>query len=355
MRVVAPSASYLRPEGEAEEGAGGLLRVPVAARGRGALGNAWHQVRLWRALRDGAREALSRFDADLVMVSSPPLLASLAGLGLRGRNGRRLPLVVDQRDLWPDIGVEAGAFGATSPWALGLRFVETRLLDAAALVTTVTESKRARLRERTNRPVVLIPNGVDDSWTDEPPARESRGGDFELLYAGNLGRAQDAAGLVRAVAGLTGVRATLVGDGEEREAVVSAIRELGAPAELHPPEPRTAVRRRLGACGCAFVTLRTAELVDAVPSKLLEAMALGVPVLLSAAGESARLLVESGGGVVVAPGDDAALRRAVEELSGMDAGELRSMGEKGRAFVLSRFRRADAAEKLSRTLKELAA
>jgi glycosyltransferase involved in cell wall biosynthesis len=146
-----------------------------------------------------------------------------------------------------------------------------------------------------------------------------------------------------------------VGDGVERASVAAAIEALAAPAALHPPEARGEVRRRLAACGCAFVSLRTAALVDAVPSKLLEAMALGVPVLLSAAGESARLLREAGGGVVVPPGDDAALRAAVLELSRADASELRSMGEKGRAFVLSRYRRADAAAKLSAVLQEIAA
>ena len=345
LRVVAPTASYLRPS-QLEDDDSGARRVAVRGRAAGGLGNALHQLRLWRALRDGAQAELREGAADVVLVSSPPPVAALAGLGLRGAGGRRLPVVLDLRDLWPDVLIEAGALAPGSAAAIALRLVERRLLDGAAALTVVTQAKLERMALRTQRPLHLVPNGVDPSWHEGVAGRTEAAGPFEVLYAGNVGRAQDLGLLVRAMGAVPGARATIVGGGEELDSVRALAAERAAPVRFAPPEARERVRERLLACGCAFVSLRTAELVDAVPSKLLEAMALGAPVVLAAAGESARILSESGGGLVVAPGDEAELARALEGLRAAGPEERRRMGERGRAFVLERFRREDAARAL---------
>lgn len=353
LRVVAPTASYLRPAGAPEEDAG-ARRVAVRGRAGGGAGNALHQLRLWSALRGGARALLREGPADVVLVSSPPPLAALAGLGLRSA-GRRLPVVLDLRDLWPDVLVEAGALEAGSPAALALSLVERRLLDGAAAVSVVTRSKLERMAARTSRPLHLVPNGVDRSWHEPAAERREEGGAFEVLYAGNVGRAQDIGLLVRALASAGELSATVVGAGEELEAVRALAQRRRAPVRFEAPEPRERVRERLLRCGCAFVSLRTAALVDAVPSKLLECLALAVPVVLAAAGESAELLRESGGGLVAAPGDEQDLARALWRMRDVGPAERRRMGERGRAFVLERFRREDAARALSRALVEAAA
>jgi len=96
------------------------------------------------------------------------------------------------------------------------------------------------------------------------------------------------------------------------------------------------------------------ELHYAVPSKLLEAMGRGVPVLLAAAGESAEILEASGGGLSCAPGDRDGLLAAALRLAGMSAAERRAMGGRGRAHVRKHFRRETAAAVLSSACRELA-
>ena len=85
-----------------------------------------------------------------------------------------------------------------------------------------------------------------------------------------------------------------------------------------------------------------------VPSKLIDFMAAGRPVVLSAAGEAARILDRAGGGVVVPPEDPAALAAAVRWLAEHPS-EAKEMGERGRAFALRRLRSTQA-ERLEQVL-----
>lgn len=335
-----------------------IMRVRVARRRRGALGNAFHQLALRVALGRAARGVVAERAPGVVLCSSPPPLAALAGGAASRQAG--CPLVLDVRDIWPDVLIEARAFGPRSPAAVGLRWIENRLLRHAAALTTVTMRKLQRLGARTTAPVHLVPNGVDAAWAEGGPAYAGGGvaGPFDVLYAGNIGRAQDVPLLARAVAAAAShagrdrarpLRAVIVGDGEERDAVARVAATSDAVLVL-PPEGRSAVRDRLSCCGCAFVSLRTSAIVDAVPSKMLEAMARGVPVVLAAAGEAASLLEAADAGIVVPPGEGGRLLEAIERMAGLSPDERRAMGRRGRDFVLSRFRREDAAREMSRVL-----
>ena len=89
----------------------------------------------------------------------------------------------------------------------------------------------------------------------------------------------------------------------------------------------------------AVVLLRDRPLFQgALPTKMLEAMAAGRPVLLSARGEAARLVRGCGAGVVVEPEDPDALAGAFAELAG-DRPRALELGAAGRACAIERFGR----------------
>jgi len=89
-----------------------------------------------------------------------------------------------------------------------------------------------------------------------------------------------------------------------------------------------------------------------VPSKLIDFMAVGRPVILAAAGESARLLEAAGGGLVVPPEDPDALADAVRWLRAHSQ-EAAEMGRRGREFARTQLRSAHAVE-LEQLLLEVA-
>jgi glycosyltransferase involved in cell wall biosynthesis len=76
---------------------------------------------------------------------------------------------------------------------------------------------------------------------------------------------------------------------------------------------------------------------DFVPSKMVDFMATGRPIILAAAGESARILTEAGAGLVVQPEDPDEIVRAVHWLSAHPA-EASAMGQRGRDYARERLR-----------------
>jgi glycosyltransferase involved in cell wall biosynthesis len=81
---------------------------------------------------------------------------------------------------------------------------------------------------------------------------------------------------------------------------------------------------------------------------MIDFMAVGRPVILSAAGEPARLLERSGGGVAVGPEDPRALADAAHWLADHPQ-ERQAMAERGREFAAKHLRTAQAA-RLERVL-----
>jgi glycosyltransferase involved in cell wall biosynthesis len=85
-----------------------------------------------------------------------------------------------------------------------------------------------------------------------------------------------------------------------------------------------------------------------VPSKLIDFMAAGRPVILSAAGEAPRILERAGAGIAVTPEDPRALADAVRWLRDHQV-EAEAMGERGRAFAATQLRSIQA-ERLEQVL-----
>jgi glycosyltransferase involved in cell wall biosynthesis len=96
-------------------------------------------------------------------------------------------------------------------------------------------------------------------------------------------------------------------------------------------------------CHAMLVPLRDHPLLEAfIPSKLYDAMAVGRPAIVAARGEAARLVEQTGAGVVVAPENGAELAGAVRRLAA-DAGYAAGLARAGReaARGLARSRQLD--------------
>ena len=90
-----------------------------------------------------------------------------------------------------------------------------------------------------------------------------------------------------------------------------------------------------------------------VPSKMIDFMAVGRPVILAAAGEAVRVLERAGGGIAVAPEDPDALAGAVRWLAAHPR-EAAEMGRRGRAYAQTRLRSVQA-ERLEQLMLDIVA
>jgi glycosyltransferase involved in cell wall biosynthesis len=295
---------------------------------------------------------------DVVLGSSPPLPGAVAAMTVARLH--RVPWVMDVRDPWPEAAVALGELGNRRVIA-ALERVEKKLYESATAIVTVTEPFRRGIAEKVVEPekISIIPNGTTGAWIEAGTRDEDRSqlgipeDRFVLTYAGNVGLAQGMETLIDA-AGLLDddFQIQVVGSGPRLE----SIRERAAGL----PPGRVAFRgvvtperaaRLLRASDASVVSLgRVAERHRSVPIKLFDFCAVGRPVIVAAAGETARLANEFNAALCVPPEDPAALADAVRRLR--DDGELRTrLAEHARAFA-ERNRREDGIERLELVLRD---
>lgn len=327
----------------------------------------WRRILLYGSYMLGATVAgvvMGHRRYDAVFATSPPLPTAVPGLV--ASLVCRAPLVVDVRDLWPEVAV---VLGELDPDGLLTRFAEwlERLVyGKAAAVTCVTRDFTEHVRDNGAHPerVFHLPNGtVPDIFSPrrtDPSLRTELGldGKFVVGYCGNHGLAQGLGTVLEAARQLRGddrFRFLFVGEGAEKEELVAGKEKHGLDNVIfRDPVPQTEIVPYITMADVMLVPLKADPIFRSfVPSKLFDYLACGTPVVLMVGGEAREILEEAEAGVFVEPGDPSALAGALRELSGQ-RDRLGEMGRRGRAYVLRHYDRSDQAAKLEGILHDAA-
>lgn len=295
---------------------------------------------------------------DVVIATSPQLLCAGAGLALARRFG--VPWIMEVRDLWPESLVAVGASRTSSPLVRSLETLARTLYRSANHVVTVTEAQRAAIAENGIPPsrITVIPNGVDEEFiacaktSPHPPARQ-----FVVTYIGTLGMAHHLETLLEAAHELRyepEVRFQIVGEGARRGALEARAREMRLPNVLFAGEqPREEVPRWIaGSHLCVVLLRKTGVFQTVVPSKMLEIMAAGCPLVLGVAGEAKALLEKAGAGIAIEPENTGQLVAAIRRMK-IDHGLRAACAENGRRFIEVEFQRKPLALKYLEVLQTL--
>ena len=103
----------------------------------------------------------------------------------------------------------------------------------------------------------------------------------------------------------------------------------------------------------SLVLLKKSDLFKTViPSKIFESMAMEKPIVLGVEGESAELVMSSGGGVCIEPENGKDLASQVLKLY-RDPARCRALGTSGRQYVLAHFDRQVLARKLTDVMQQV--
>ncbi len=295
---------------------------------------------------------------DLLLCESPPLFLGLTARYLARR--WRCPYVFNVSDLWPASAVHMGVVRAGSLPVRMAERLELWLYRGAAAITGQSSEIIDAVRERVpDHTTAVITNGVEPSrfgpdQTDQE-AHTLLGNEPGpiFLYAGLLGLAQGLDQVLDVALALpedTPGRLVLVGDGPLREHLEARVHdEHITRVRLLPAQPRERVPALLAVADIALISLgRT--LPGAVPSKIYEAMASALPILLIAGGEPASRVTRAPSGIAVEPGDLTAITAAWKHLA-CDPELRASLGTAGRREAEVRYSRAAIADHLDTVLR----
>lgn len=276
----------------------------------------------------------------IIIATSPqPLTGVTAWILAFVKRGR---FVYEVRDLWPESILAVSDFNNRLViWLLErtVTFLYRRsdrlVVVSQAFVDPIVDSGVDRSK------IAFHPNGIDLDFFQrdnlEPSSTlNDSDEEFTVSYVGTIGRAHGLAVVLDSASALTDVQFVLVGDGAEREELETQARELDN-VRFTGRRPKREVPTILDASDVALVHLKSRPVFETViPSKLLESMAAGLPVILGVRGEAERILTEAQAGVLIEPDNCDELIAAVRLLRD-DPDKREVCGNSGRTYVVTHF------------------
>ncbi len=232
------------------------------------------------------------------------------------------------------------------------------LVQSEAFIPSVEAHGVPRSRIR------YLPNSAENFYRRVAPqatdaeARELPAG-FRVMYAGNIGAAQDFPTILAAAELLkreSGIQWIVLGEGRMRSWVEEEVRRRGLQASVHLLGQHAPERmpRYFAHADVLLATLRREPIFAyTIPSKIQAYIACGKPVIAALEGEGGRQIREARAGWVVPPENPQALADAVIAARRMEKSELDRMGQRGEAWFREHFERDKLLMLLEAQLQEV--
>lgn len=280
--------------------------------------------------------------ADVIYAYHPPLTVGITASLLRLI--RRIPVVYDIQDMWPDTLRATGMFSNER----ALRLVNSvcdwvyRRVDH---IVVLSPGFRRLLIER-GVPAEKI--DVIYNWCAEDSISDSRGGlpgcfpaeGFRVLFAGNMGKAQALPAVLKAAEILSHeaptARFVFLGGGVEVDRLQAMAESLGLRnVSFLPSVHMDEVGKYLGAADALLVHLKKDPLFRiTIPSKTQAYMAAGKPIIMGVDGDAADLIREAKCGYVAESENPRSIADAVIELMRLSVEQREELAIRSRAFYM---------------------
>jgi colanic acid biosynthesis glycosyl transferase WcaI len=340
-----------------------IIRVPIVTRGRGSLRLFINflSYAISATLLGPVRLRGQRFDAIFVCQLSPVTMG-IPAVALRRL--KRCPLAFWVLDEWPEALAVAGPVRSKAvlrPVGLVVAFIYAR----CDLILAPSRSLARRIQRYANghARIGYFPNWVEDVYRDAAPApapempllRDS----FNVMFAGNVGEAQDFPAILDAAERLADhqrIRWLIVGDGRMASWVAAEVVRRGLQERVlllgrFPPERMASLYMHASAL---LVSLKSDPILSAaIPGKIQSYMGFGLPVIGMLDGEGAAVIEEASAGLTCPAGDSAQLADVVLRMAAMPEGERAAMGVNGRTYARREFDRDVLIGQLEEWLKGL--
>lgn len=300
--------------------------------------------------------------SDVVVTTSPQFFNGLAGYFVS--RFKRMPWVLEIRDLWPESILVVGAIKNRAIIRL-LEWIELFAYRKADRIVPVTDAFKRYMVKRgiPAEKIAVIKNGVDLSFFKEvngpnPVALElGLQGKFVASYFGTHGMAHCLETVLYSARELKereDIVFLLVGDGAERQRLVAMRDQMALPNVIMlGQEPKGKMPYLWALSDASLVLLKKSKLFTTViPSKIFESMAMEKPVILGVEGETAEILKTADAGFCIEPENSHELAERVLELY-RNRDLAAKLGTNGRRHVAEYYDRTVLARRYESLLASL--
>lgn len=305
--------------------------------------------------------------ADVVIATSPQIFAGYVGVWYKRL--RRVPLVIEIRDIWPE---SMFAVGAKVPrigiWAL--ERIEKAMYKNCDRLVTVGEGYRLRLREKgvPEEKMSVVMNGTDlevyspREKNSELLKKFGLEGKFVVSYIGTVGMAcgldcvLDAAEKMKSKGEVEqrNVVFVIVGDGAARVQLEEEAKKRGLTNVVFTGrQPKSSMPDWVASSDASLVHLKKTELFTTVmPSKIFESAGCKRPIIMGVDGFAKKLVMDAEAGLDMTPESAESLVECVKKLV-EDPALCCKLGENAYNNIAKVYNRDQQAEDYLKTLKEM--
>ncbi len=305
-------------------------------------------------------------DYDVIFTYEPsPITVGLPAIFAKRRKGA--PILFWVQDLWPESVSAAGGFSfppILSAIEYLVRFIYRRcdrvLIQSNAFRPNVVKSGA------NSDDVIYFPQSVNSMFRPLPREDAPVQGDlmptgFNLVFAGNIGQAQDFETIVAAAEQLrdiTDINWVIIGDGRRRTWLENEVSRRGLSDCFHllGSFPEEDMPRFFTHADALLVTLRREPIFAlTIPTKVQAYLACGKPIIASMDGEGGRIIDEAGAGHSVPASDAEKLAGAVKKMYDLTSAEREKMGANALAYSRQHFDPDSQIDHLVKLMRTVAA
>ena len=262
-------------------------------------------------------------EIDIVISTTPYLLEGLAGQKIaKYLNAKHL---LDVRDLWPDTPIALGKIKKNGIIAFALRVIEKKLYKRTDHIIITSPGYEQHIKSIVkNKSVDLILNGIDENFEVDFNDYNARNNikkindEKTILYAGNIGIAQNLTTLIKAANDLKekNFRFQLIGSGTQLNEIKDMIQYFDLQnIDIIPPVKREELFKYYCSADILYLQLFSSEYFDkVVPSKIFEYLLIPKPIIYGLDGVSAEILNEFEETYYVVPDDSDDLVKKINEI-----------------------------------------
>ena len=268
---------------------------------------------------------------DLIIATSPQFFTAISGMMLS--IFKRIPWVMEVRDLWPDSIAAVGSMNKSSRPFKVLKKIEHHLYLSASKIVVVTNSfKKYIIKEHQIKPekVGIFKNGVITNNLKKPKSndvmslKESLGLKNKIVvsYLGTHGLAHGLKFILESISKISNpdLHFLFIGDGAEKKNLIKYSKNLDSKNfTFLESVTKSEIPLHIEMSDYSLVNLKKSdEFKNVIPSKIFENIAMYKPILLGVEGESEKLIDDYEVGVCFEPENKESFLNALYDIQKLD-------------------------------------
>jgi glycosyltransferase involved in cell wall biosynthesis len=290
---------------------------------------------------------------DVIITTSPPVFTHIPGRFTKAVYKK--PWIMDIRDLWIDASISLGFLKKGSIFEKIARKFETNCLRTSDVVGVTTHELGRRLSADPDvqKKIRHIPNGVDaDIFHPYSVLKKD-----QIVYAGNIGYAQDLDLVVRAIQVINlhqHLELVIAGGGDTQSDLEQLVEAENLQSLIHFPGilPREEIPRLFSESILGIAPLKKLQSLEyAAPTKVYEYMACGIPFIGCGSGEIQEIAENSGAGIIAENSPEGIANAILALVNNQKKRD--EMGSSGRKFVEQGYTRKAIATTLKREIERI--